>query len=179
MDTSDSDTEFQPSHTEESESESESGWSKYRKKIQKKRLRKSAEAKKFSPKVIYTSKDVDVRGTSDPDVSKSEINACCSCSKSSSCKTKKCECRSANNSCGAKCGCVLSKCTNREEFCIIKDEEKSEFETEDLKPKDRTAVLATQGVMLLQSALVENSVNEIVPQRKVLSTIGNKLVSYA
>lgn len=175
MDTSDSDTDFDtdfhPSHTEESESETESVWSKYRKKLQKKRLRrKSAEAKelKFSPKVI---------DTSDPDVSKSEIIACCSCSKNSFCKTKKCECRSSNNFCGVECGCNISKCANREDFYISKDAEKSQYETEDFTSTDSTAVLATQGVLLLQSALVEKSVNEIMPPRKALIDIGNKVVS--
>src|SRR4051794_6928174 len=44
---------------------------------------------------------------------KSVSQLCCSCSKKSLCKTSKCECRASMGSCGAGCGCAVSKCTNR------------------------------------------------------------------
>ncbi|RWW68235.1 hypothetical protein BHE74_00024255 [Ensete ventricosum] len=39
---------------------------------------------------------------------------CCSCSRVSSCKTKRCECRALSGVCSTYCGCVPSKCSNRE-----------------------------------------------------------------
>lgn len=44
----------------------------------------------------------------------SELHPCCSCSRGSFCKTKRCECRALGSVCSAYCGCVSSKCTNRE-----------------------------------------------------------------
>eukprot|EP01018_Ginkgo_biloba_P015048 Gb_15753 [translate_table: standard] len=46
--------------------------------------------------------------------SKSETEGCCSCSQSSGCKTKKCECKAAGGFCGARCGCKAGRCANRE-----------------------------------------------------------------
>ncbi|CAH8312894.1 unnamed protein product [Eruca vesicaria subsp. sativa] len=45
--------------------------------------------------------------------SKAEI--CCSCTKKSLCKTKNCKCRANGSGCGISCGCIASKCSNREE----------------------------------------------------------------
>jgi len=38
---------------------------------------------------------------------------CCSCSQSSSCKTKKCACKAAGALCGPECRCKLERCANR------------------------------------------------------------------
>ncbi|GLT93719.1 hypothetical protein SLE2022_114960 [Rubroshorea leprosula] len=46
---------------------------------------------------------------------------CCSCSKKSLCKTLKCGCRAFGSSCGASCGCAISKCTNRDQLQIKLD----------------------------------------------------------
>jgi kinesin family protein 4/21/27 len=44
----------------------------------------------------------------------SEAEGCCSCSASSGCKTKKCECKAAGSFCRSKCGCKTNRCSNRE-----------------------------------------------------------------
>lgn len=79
---------------------------------------------------------------------------CCSCSKHSSCKTKKCECRLIGRSCGGHCNCKILKCANREDSNQGLDDEKS-------------MEMVSQGTLLLQSAL---------QQRKPLSDIGNSQV---
>lgn len=38
---------------------------------------------------------------------------CCSCSRSSGCKTSKCACKAAGSLCGLNCGCLSKKCANR------------------------------------------------------------------
>jgi hypothetical protein len=81
----------------------------------------------------------------------------CSCSKSSSCKTNKCECRSSGAQCGEGCGCKDSKCSNR-------------F-------SDNTEIV-NQGVMLLENAFSEKEVHDVKP-RKPLYDIGNTPVSTA
>lgn len=79
----------------------------------------------------------------------------CTCSKSSSCKTNKCECRGSGEQCGAGCGCKDSKCSNR-----------------DSSTKER----ANQGAMLLQNAFSEKEAQDAKP-RKPLTDIGNNAVS--
>ena len=79
----------------------------------------------------------------------------CSCSKSSSCKTNKCECRGSGAQCGAGCGCKDSKCSNR-----------------DSSTKEK----ANQGAMLLQNAFSEKEAQDAKP-RKPLANIGNNAVS--
>ncbi|WCJ42628.1 Kinesin-like protein KIN-4C [Euphorbia peplus] len=93
---------------------------------------------------------------------------CCTCSKYSLCKTSKCQCRSAKGVCGPSCGCIASKCSNREE---------ENAETGD-EERERNEDLASQGAMLLQNALVQkdsetNNNNGGVKRRKPLSDIGN------
>jgi hypothetical protein len=78
----------------------------------------------------------------------------CSCSKSSSCKTNKCECRGSGAQCGAGCGCKDSKCSNR----------------------DSSIEKANQGAMLLQNAFSEKDSQDAKP-RKPLINIGNNMVS--
>ncbi|XP_010497193.2 PREDICTED: uncharacterized protein LOC104774237 [Camelina sativa] len=73
-----------------------------------------------------TSKNTDDQSTLEPsqpenseetlckkDQSKAEV--CCSCTKKSLCKTKSCKCRANGSGCGDSCGCLASKCSNREE----------------------------------------------------------------
>ncbi|VVB01586.1 unnamed protein product [Arabis nemorensis] len=45
----------------------------------------------------------------------SKAEVCCSCTKKSLCKTKNCKCRANGSGCGDSCGCLVSKCSNREE----------------------------------------------------------------
>ncbi|KAL5559975.1 hypothetical protein UlMin_036186 [Ulmus minor] len=42
------------------------------------------------------------------------VGVCCSCSRYSSCKTSKCQCRTSGGVCGASCSCMPAKCANRE-----------------------------------------------------------------
>ncbi|CAA7022941.1 unnamed protein product [Microthlaspi erraticum] len=55
---------------------------------------------------------------------KSKAQVCCSCTKKSLCKTKNCKCRANGNGCGDSCGCLASKCSNREE--IVKPDKATE-----------------------------------------------------
>ena len=105
------------------------------------------------PSSERSSPDDEVPAT-EPSVEESSL-ACCSCSKSSSCKTQKCECRAEGKSCGSGCGCVASKCANR-----AKEED--------------AASLASQGALLLQGAFSDGQ----RPPRKPLSDIGNTSVSH-
>ncbi|KAG0482577.1 hypothetical protein HPP92_010661 [Vanilla planifolia] len=93
-----------------------------------------------------------------------EANTCCSCSRYSSCKTKKCECRDGGNSCGTHCSCNSLRCANRGDSCASLDDEKSRE-------------LISHGALLLQGALSEKSNLEDCnsEKRKPLSDIGNAL----
>uniref|UniRef100_A0A2C9U0L0 Kinesin motor domain-containing protein n=1 Tax=Manihot esculenta TaxID=3983 RepID=A0A2C9U0L0_MANES len=106
---------------------------------------------------------------------------CCTCSKFSSCKTMKCQCRVAKGICGASCGCVASKCSNRDGNMLKHDDLAREMSecaetgsgSEDIE-KNRD--LACHGAMLLQNALVEKPTeknDDGVVRRKPLSDIGN------
>lgn len=110
---------------------------------------------------------------------------CCSCSKSSFCKLKKCECRAAGGTCRDSCSCAPNKCTNRE---TIKVEELDDFPQSavaegigNLSGSDDTQKyhdLASHGAMLLQSALVDEPAeanDDCESKRKPLSEIGNKM----
>lgn len=115
--------------------------------------------------LIVTSGD----GNSSVD-NKSESAVCCTCSKRSLCKTTKCECRAAEGHCGMACGCDLVRCSNR--GVVPSEIDDGADETE------RSHVLASQGAMLLQSALSEKPVHttEGGTGRKPLSDIGNTVV---
>ncbi|ESR47062.1 hypothetical protein CICLE_v10001077mg [Citrus x clementina] len=91
---------------------------------------------------------------------------CCSCSKKSSCKTSKCECRVSGGSCGTSCGCAANKCTNRELGSV---------ETE------MTSSLTSEGAMLLQNSLIEKPLetkDDCCTRKQPLREIGNKLVCF-
>lgn len=129
------------------------------------------------------SDDYDVDVTDDEWAADDEWGSnCCSCSKFSSCKTKKCKCRAIGNNCGKSCGCLATKCANRD---LVSPEEPPHFDIANGKKNDsnieetnKDRLLATQGAELLQSALVEKPVesNSDHQPRKPLSDIGNTLV---
>ncbi|PON91611.1 Kinesin-like protein [Trema orientale] len=114
------------------------------------------------------------------DHKKTASPVCCSCSKYSSCKTTKCQCRSSGEFCGVSCGCMATKCANRD----VDKSQQSDIADgiangsgTDEPEKDR--LLASHGAMLLQSALVDKptETNEDgAPRRKPLSDIGNTTV---
>ncbi|XP_022773083.1 kinesin-like protein KIN-4C isoform X2 [Durio zibethinus] len=94
---------------------------------------------------------------------------CCTCSKNSSCKTTKCQCRANGNSCGQSCGCSSVKCSNREAEANMPNEVGTNEEKN----------LVAQGAMLLQNALEGEKAAETnencATRRKALSDIGNTL----
>ncbi|KAM1392078.1 hypothetical protein ACFX2I_019710 [Malus domestica] len=116
---------------------------------------------------------------------KTASTLCCSCSKSSLCKTMKCRCRSTGGSCGVSCGCVASKCSNRELTVQIKLDESPQSETadgiwngSDATEAEKGSTVASEGAMLLQNALVQKPAelnDDLGPRKKPLSDIGNLL----
>ncbi|GAB4844185.1 hypothetical protein Ancab_037551 [Ancistrocladus abbreviatus] len=126
-------------------------------------------------------------GTSDP-VEKPTPGLCCSCSRYSSCKTMKCECRAAGGNCSGLCGCSSSKCKNRGGLSEISTSDRTERES--LCSESNTAtvqvepncILASHGATLLRNALSELPALAELPAaedevnrngRKPLSDIGN------
>ncbi|KAH9690362.1 kinesin-like protein KIN-4C [Citrus sinensis] len=109
---------------------------------------------------------------------------CCTCSKSSLCKTNKCQCRAAGGACKASCGCSSTKCSNREAIIIKEDELSkpnmaSEQSGQGADETDKDHALVTHGAMLLQNALIERPADtdeDGGARRKPLSDIGNTLV---
>lgn len=128
---------------------------------------------------ITSSDDVKDISTEAPDAPpvKTASDVCCSCSKSSSCKTSKCMCRATGIGCGSSCSCRESKCANRGGSSSNELQQVTENDSgSDEANKNR--LLATQGAELLQGALIEGPAEtktDNVP-RKALSDIGNSLV---
>ena len=104
---------------------------------------------------------------------------CCSCSKSSFCKLKKCECRAAGGTCGDSCSCAPSKCSNRETIKVKELDNFPELAVQDTDDTQKYHQLASHGAMLLQNALVvEPADANDESRRKPLSEIGNKMVCF-
>ncbi|OIW16560.1 hypothetical protein TanjilG_17733 [Lupinus angustifolius] len=111
---------------------------------------------------------------------KTASDVCCSCSKSSSCKTTKCKCRALGGSCGSSCGCLATKCTNRASVSN-ESQEPTQYGVEGtgndsrIEETDKDHILATQGAELLQGALIARpaETNNDRGPRKPLSDIGN------
>ncbi|KAG7538719.1 Kinesin motor domain [Arabidopsis suecica] len=191
MDTSDSeesgheredpdiDDEWKPEHESERESEQESV-------IKLNRKRNFKVGRRRSSVVMRRSYEENSEAPSD-DAVKSDV-CCCTCSKSSSCKTMKCQCRATKGSCGPSCGCSSVKCSNRnadgKENNSISESEALEngenSQESDEKDKDQQQqVLASRGAMLLQNALADKPGEETNDdggtrrRRKPLSDIGN------
>ncbi|KAK4434246.1 Kinesin-like protein KIN-4C [Sesamum alatum] len=168
MDTSDDD---QPEHSSRSDDE-DSEWVRTRER--KKRQARKRNSKTDNP--VETSVDLE-----HSHVATSTEQVCCSCSKSSLCKTSRCECRAASGNCTPSCSCEPTKCSNREDV-IVKDSLQPEtagnmLETDET---ERSKNLASQGAMLLQTALSEKPVNTNEGggvTRKPLSDIGNNLAN--
>ena len=111
------------------------------------------------------------------------VRICCSCSKKSLCKTTKCRCRSTGAGCGKSCGCALSKCTNREAVKLSNTPQSEMAESvpnhSDIVEAEKIGIVASQGAMLLQSALVEKPAEmngNHRPRKQPLRDIGNMLV---
>ncbi|XP_062023224.1 kinesin-like protein KIN-4C isoform X2 [Rosa rugosa] len=111
---------------------------------------------------------------------------CCSYSKNSLCETMKCKCRSKGGSCGASCGCAVSKCSNRKAVPIkSSDSPLSEISNGVLNSSNtsetvKSSIEASEGAMLLQSTLVQKAAEpegNFGARKKPLTEIGNILVS--
>ncbi|KAH6816991.1 P-loop containing nucleoside triphosphate hydrolases superfamily protein [Perilla frutescens var. frutescens] len=100
---------------------------------------------------------------------------CCSCSKSSSCKTSRCECRAAGGICSSSCNCGATRCSNREEANakVLQLSGNMVAGEEAGSSND----LAAHGAMLLQTALSDKHADQNTngAVRKPLSDIGNNL----
>ncbi|KAJ4962241.1 hypothetical protein NE237_022180 [Protea cynaroides] len=161
----------------------------------KRTVRRRASRAQANPLVASHPVDVIVPEKLSSESSSKEVNCkivntasgiCCSCSKNSSCKTMKCECRAANGLCGESCGCKSTKCSNREADLIntelgdqfLSERAEGGMSSTGTDEIARTKVLASQGAMLLQNALSEKPVEvneDRGTQRKALSDIGNTL----
>ncbi|XP_044475240.1 kinesin-like protein KIN-4C [Mangifera indica] len=118
------------------------------------------------------------------EIQNNESGLCCTCSKNSSCKTNKCQCRASGGICSSSCGCAAVKCSNREAV-ITKEHNLPQLDmanSEESGPgtdgTEKNQILASQGAMLLQSALTETPAEtnkDGVLRRKPLSDIGNTL----
>ncbi|GJU13643.1 kinesin-like protein KIN-4C isoform X1, partial [Tanacetum coccineum] len=115
-------------------------------------------------------------------IQKAHSGTCCTCSKYSSCKTSKCECRVINGSCSASCGCHPKKCSNREPVSVEDSDLKPTVTVDNVNLLDdedtdkNSSELASQGAMLLQAALSDKPAEIENTKRKPLSDIHNKIV---
>eukprot|EP00250_Pteridium_aquilinum_P007538 c17227_g1_i1 orf=339-4568(+) len=82
--------------------ESDEDWNE----MEKKRLSKSRSRKVKAEKDLSAPTDQALAPTQG-------AQPCCSCSRSSGCKTSKCACKATGSFCGADCGCSTKKCANR------------------------------------------------------------------
>ncbi|MQL87255.1 hypothetical protein Taro_019809 [Colocasia esculenta] len=174
MDTSDSDSDIAELEVDDED------WVESGKKLAKRRSKGANRSEKAASTGAHSQEEkLEVLADALQMEGKPDSERCCSCSKSSTCKTKKCECRASNNMCGRSCGCIPFKCANRGDNV---DKEISETRVDhssvDLEMTDKSTELAAHGAMLLQSAFFENaaSVDEDVQQRRPLSDIGNTVV---
>ncbi|KAL0890503.1 hypothetical protein Bca101_014486 [Brassica carinata] len=182
MDTSDSDDsdheredpdlddEWKPEQESERESEQESVIKLNRKRNFKVGRRRSS---------VVPRRSYEENSESDEAVkSMPTSDVCCTCSKSSSCKTMKCQCRATKGSCGPSCGCSSVKCSNRNADGK-QNNSTSTVEHSENSQEEQQQVLASRGALLLQNALADKPVEETNDgegtrvRRKPLSDIGN------
>ncbi|CAN6246143.1 unnamed protein product [Urochloa humidicola] len=151
MDTSDSDYSEELENMSE---ESDADWVKSTRKVRKHRQTVSS----------HTNPNLNTQENAEPEkptdekciLPKDAPSDGCSCSKASSCKTNKCECRGSGASCGPGCGCKDSKCSNRD------------------SSSDKTEIVS-QAVMVTENAFIDMDVQELM-SRKPLTDIGNHAV---
>lgn len=96
---------------------------------------------------------------------------CCTCTRNSSCKTNKCQCRAAGGTCGASCGCTSAKCSNRETDKVDEAPEAGIGNGNVSEPDEteKNCILASRGARLLENALGDKTEDT----RKPLGDIGN------
>lgn len=101
---------------------------------------------------------------------------CCTCSKLSFCKTKKCECRSLGAECGSSCGCSVSKCANRRSS--KNDGEEISSSSDKAEDGDKNLDMVPEAILLLESAMKsgleeEQDAGKQQKSRKPLGDVGN------
>lgn len=153
MDTSDSDYSEEDKMSEESDGD----WVKPTRKVRKHRQTVSSHASlNLGCQNTQENAEPEKKPTDEKCILPKDVpSECCSCSKFSSCKTNKCECRGSGAHCGPGCGCKDSKCSNRDS-------------------SDNTEIV-NQGIMLLENAFSEKDAQD-AKTRKPLADIGNNEV---
>ncbi|XP_076899568.1 kinesin-like protein KIN-4C isoform X2 [Bidens hawaiensis] len=153
--------------------------------------RRRQNAKKRNSRIIPetnpdsgTQKTSPIEGGDSSTLQKAPSGVCCSCSKSSSCKTMKCECRAIEGSCSLSCGCHPKKCSNRVAVVVqpdlappVTDGGIVEILSDGEESDKTSSELASQGAMLLQAALSDKPIDTKDTddaKRRPLSDIGNK-----
>ncbi|XP_024515877.1 kinesin-like protein KIN-4A [Selaginella moellendorffii] len=140
--------------------------------------------------IDQSDKDWDVDDEKYKDGLKLGSAGCCSCSQTSGCKTKKCQCRLAGGYCGASCSCKASKCANREHAVSGSDmagTSSASSSVQDAGSDRGSEELAKYGAKLLDTAYKEELSAQITAsiggetvekpsQRRPLSDIGNTRV---
>ncbi|XP_051118391.1 kinesin-like protein KIN-4C [Andrographis paniculata] len=111
---------------------------------------------------------------------------CCTCTRSSYCKTSRCECRAANGNCSHSCSCEPTRCSNRGAAATTTDN-LLQPELIDISgdtsgtDEERSRHLASHGARLLQTALSDKPLSEggnaAATTRKPLSDIGNNVAA--
>lgn len=134
----------------------------------KKRQARKGNSKTDNPLEI----SMDLEGEN-PESSTEQV--CCSCSRNSSCKTSRCECRAARGNCNISCNCEPTRCSNREEVYAKEFESVGPISGTD--DAEQNHGLASHGARLLQNALSEKpaNANDGGKTRKPLSDIGNNM----
>jgi hypothetical protein len=155
MDTSDSEYSGELENMSE---ESDADWVQSTRKVRKHRRTVSSHT---NPNLDYPNTQESAepeKPTDEKCISPNDVpSGGCSCSKFSSCKTSKCECRGSGAQCGPGCGCKDIKCSNRD------------------SSSDNPEIV-NQGIMLLENAFCEKDAQDAEP-RKPLADIGNNTVS--
>ncbi|XP_057773194.1 kinesin-like protein KIN-4C [Salvia miltiorrhiza] len=132
----------------------------------KTRERKRRTSRKRNSKMEHFDQSLSMRYTE---------GVCCSCSKSSSCKTSRCECRAASGICSSSCSCEATRCSNRE--ASMKNMLQLSDNMSVCDEAETSHDLAAHGAMLLETALSEKPANQNTDgaARKPLSDIGNNI----
>ncbi|KAL7127691.1 hypothetical protein ABFS83_14G268900 [Erythranthe nasuta] len=168
MDTSDDDESEESNLSNDDEVE----WVRTKERPRRQSRRRNSKSESHVESIINSEQSVQTTSVE---------GVCCTCSKSSSCKTSRCECRAASGMCSLTCSCTASRCSNRVEIAPngLLQQEKIEnggnlFGSDE---RQRSHDLASHGVMLLQTALSEKpgNANDGRVVRKPLSDIGNSL----
>ncbi|WOK92526.1 kinesin-like protein KIN-4C isoform X1 [Canna indica] len=180
-------TDIEPSDEYETDLGDDEDWVQSTKKTRKRRSQNGRSRKFASENHCAVQNLLSEKSNEEEQIKceKDEIHTCCSCSKKSLCKTKKCECLVNGGLCSASCGCSVSKCTNRGGLINIDLVELSNSEATESGGShssfdhldNESRKMVAEGTMLLQSALSKKtSVKDDSKPRKPLSDIGSNVI---